>query len=127
MDPLLLDHIVCPRCSAVLDVSDSFCRRCGAPTAVEPGAPATPPPSPPPPNQRVPNQSIRDNPWAMIGLLLLAMGPLALPMLWSGRAFGRRGKIVMTLLVVLQTVAVVFICYYAAVELIIKPLQKVFP
>ncbi len=122
MDPPLLDHIICPRCSTELDVTDSFCRHCGAPTAVDPDVPAAPPP-----DQRVPNQSIQDNPWAMIGLLFLAMGPLALPMLWRGRAFGRRGKIVLTLLTALQTVAVVFICYYTVVELIIKPLQKVFP
>ena len=121
MNAPLLDQIVCRHCDAVLDAADNFCRHCSAPTADRPHSPVALPPAPP-----APRQLLRDNPWAMLGLLFMAMGPLALPMLWSGRAFGRRGKIAVTLLVVSQTVAIVWIGYYVAVMLIIKPLQEAF-
>jgi hypothetical protein len=43
----------------------------------------------------------------MIGLLFGVLGPLAIPMLWKGRAFGVRGKTLLSLAVCLYTALLV--------------------
>ena len=121
MDALLLNQVACRRCDAALDSADNFCRHCGAPTTDEPESPAAPRPARP-----VEKQSLRDNPWAMLGMLFLAIGPLALPLLWSGRAFGRLAKFALTLLVIGQTMAIIWAAYYFTTTFVLTPLNKAF-
>ena len=50
--------------------------------------------------------------WKVLALLFLVLGPLALPVLWKSPRFSRAGKSVLTILVAIQTVAVIWLLWY---------------
>jgi hypothetical protein len=99
-----IEKILCHGCHAILDVEDKFCRHCGRPTGRGQPEPASSKPAQPPPHKWA------DNPWMMTLMLFAVLGPLALPALWRGKAFGRRGKIAMTIALAVASVLVVWLC-----------------
>ena len=52
-----------------------------------------------------------DNPWFVLGILFLVTLFLGLPILWTSRAFSRLMKIVITLVVLVETVLVFWAFY----------------
>jgi hypothetical protein len=138
--------IVCPTCCAVLDAGDSFCRRCGASTVVAAGlveerdagvpsshspcppSPQLPPlPSSPPPGATPPAAGQTpwlENVWVVLAMLFLALGPLALPMLWRSRQFSLTWKVILTVLVLLVVVLIVAVLWYVFNQLL-APLESI--
>lgn len=108
--------IACYRCGTLLKVEDNYCRHCGAPTVyggqVEPRAGVAP----------LPASAVRerhkatDNPWFVLAMLFLALGPLALPMLWRSRGFSLLWKAVLTAIVVGVTVILVVALWYIVAQ-----------
>jgi len=114
MDAENIQKIVCRRCFAVLDVSDNFCRLCGAATAGDAGAVAASVGVAATRNSRG-----TDNPWVVLLMLFAVLGPLALPMLWRSRAFSPLWKTLLTLVMVGVTALLFFLMWL----LIVKPLE----
>ncbi|MCX7424871.1 MAG: hypothetical protein NTW96_04495 [Planctomycetia bacterium] len=50
--------------------------------------------------------------WALLVMLFVGMGPLALPMLWRSPHFSRPSKVVLTVLVMVIFVVAVVILFY---------------
>ena len=98
----------------MLDVSDNFCRRCGAAAAGDSGAVAAPVEV-----AATPKSKGTDNPWVVLLMLFVVLGPLALPMLWRSRGFSPLWKTLLTLVMVGVTALVVFLMWL----LIVKPLE----
>ena len=104
------EKIVCRQCHALLDADDRFCRQCGASTAeaillCDAGEADLPKRS----LSAMPDRSDRRSPWSgnvwvVLTMLFVALGPLALPMLWQSRQFSLFWKIVLTVLVGIITV-----------------------
>ena len=118
MDAENVQKIVCRRCFALLDVSDDFCRRCGAAAAGDSttvaasvGVAATR------------NSRGTDNPWVVLLMLFAVLGPLALPMLWRSRAFSPLWKTLLTFSMVGVTALVVFLMWLLIVKALV-PLQQ---
>ena len=112
-----IQKVVCPQCSAELDAGDSFCRRCGARTdavarqaSVQRGGAAA---APQPGGPGRPQHDVAESRWAVLVLLFAALGPLAFPVLWRSPKFSRAWKVVLTVLVVIFTVVVVVVLWYA--------------
>jgi hypothetical protein len=82
----IIPKIVCQRCRASLDADDNYCRRCGAPTV-----------------NAQSESRWWESPWVIVPMLLLVIGPLALPMLWRSRQFSQLWKIILTVLVTILT------------------------
>ncbi len=61
------------------------------------------------PSEPSPNERIASSRWQVLVLLFLAAGPLALPVLVRSPCFSRFWKIILFLLVILQTILVVVI------------------
>ena len=118
-----IEKIVCRHCHAMLDVGDSFCRHCGAPTGDDPTAPATQPVSyvPAAPSRKRSDWS--ESRWAVLTMLFLVLGPIALPMLWRSRQFTPLWKILLTLLVLGLTIGIVWLLWYVIVTAL-APLQE---
>lgn len=96
------------RCRGQLETAHAICPNCGAradnaPVAAEP-VPETPRPTP--------MTAIAASRWKVLALLFVVLGPLALPVLWKSPRFSRAGKLVLTILVAIQTVAVIWILWY---------------
>ena len=116
MSDLPAPKTVCDRCNAAVDATDQYCRHCGAavvavgspaqgndvaadaPTAIATASAAA----------RVARPRWSENPWVILPLLFLLLGPFALPMLWRSRCFPRLWKIILTIVV---TVITVWICW----------------
>lgn len=49
----------------------------------------------------------------MLGLLFLVMAVLGLPLLWVSRAFSRPAKVGLTILVILYTALLAWLCWLA--------------
>ena len=118
MDAEDVQKIVCRRCFTVLDVSDDFCRRCGAATAGDGGAVAAP----------VGVAATRkskgtDDPWVVLLMLFVVLGPLALPMLWRSRGFSPLWKTLLTLVMVGVT-ALLFFLIWLFIAKALEPLQQ---
>jgi hypothetical protein len=93
MSDTLPAQIVCRRCSAVLDAADNYCRRCGTPTAGQPGW--------------------WESPWFVLAMLFLVLGPFALPLLWRSRRFTLPWKGVLTVLVAGWTMFLLWRTWFA--------------
>lgn len=121
---LEIEKTVCPRCVAVLDASDRFCRYCGAALSPDgspvPAAAADWPPlgTPAPPRPRW-----TDNPWIVLPLVLLVLGPIGLPLLWRSRGFTRFWKTVITVLVLALSAAVGVRIWYS-IRASLAPLEQ---
>jgi len=113
-----IESIVCPACTAVLDVKDPFCRHCGMPTSIRDASGA----------QLGVGGPVRENPidspWVVLALLLFALGPFALPLLYKSRAFNLPVKIVLTVVVVAIAVFAVWVTLYLLGE-IVAPIKEV--
>jgi hypothetical protein len=98
---------VCRPCSAVLRSDDFSCSVCEAPTrgvvgdspTCEKGA------TPDPANIRT---RLIDNPWFILALLFLVLGPLSLPFLWRSRGFSLLWKSLLTAVMLLCTALLLF-------------------
>jgi hypothetical protein len=101
-----VENIVCPACSAVLDVGDQFCRHCGTPTSLRHASGA----------HLAVGGPVRENPldspWVVLGLLLFVLGPFALPLLYKSRAFNVPVKMALTVAVLLIAVVAVWVTLY---------------
>ena len=107
-------NIVCRGCFAILDVEDCFCRHCGAPTAGDGTRPAGGLASPTACAGSVPaRQAWSENPWVVLPMLFLVLGPFGLPMLWRSRQFSRIAKAVMTTVVAGITLLILALIWYA--------------
>jgi hypothetical protein len=79
----------CPRCLEEIDRVDRFCRYCGEQVrSVEGGHLVSIEVVPEPSDNR---HSALDKPWVVLSMIFFVLGPLALPMLWRGKAFLLRG------------------------------------
>ena len=115
-----VQSIVCPACTAGLDLRDQFCRHCGMPTSLRSargeqlaiGAE----------NRRDP----LDSPWVVLGLLLFVLGPFALPFLYKSRAFSMPMKIFLTVVVMVIAVIAVWVTLYL-IGRIVAPIQEAWP
>jgi hypothetical protein len=113
-----VEEIVCPACTAVLDVKDQFCRHCGMPTSLREargallgvGGPVRANPI--------------DSPWVVLALLLCALGPFALPLLYKSRAFSLPVKILLTVVVLAIAVLAVWITLHLLGQ-IVAPIKEV--
>ncbi len=112
------DKIVCRQCHALLDADDRFCRQCGASTAEaillsdagDADLPKRSPPTAPDRRDRRPTWS--ENVSFVLTMLFVALGPLALPMLWRSRQFSLFWKVVLTVLVGIITVVIIAFLWY---------------
>lgn len=116
MEAANVRKIRCRRCHKLIDVGDRYCRYCGTPTDASLDSPVaatavTSSPSPGP-------MRVSDNPWVMLVLLFLILGPLALPMLWRGRAFSTTGKGILTAILLGIVVALVLTAWYVLTQLL---------
>lgn len=91
----VVEHVVCPQCGQELPVDVHDCPTCDR------SRPAATPRGDRPAKQpaRGPQVPIEDSPMLMALMLFFGIGPLALPMLWRGRAYSTGGKIVLTIAV----------------------------
>lgn len=97
----------------MIDVEDRFCRRCGAVTQAGRAAGVAPRGAGPPP---LPKSSWQDNPWIVLAVVCLALGPLGLPMVWRCRGFERRGKLLATAAVLALTTLGLWLAYSAVMS-----------
>jgi hypothetical protein len=65
-----------------------------------------------------------DSPWVVLALLLLVLGPFALPFLYKSRAFNLPVKIVLTVVVVAIAVVAIWVTLYA-LGTIVAPIEEV--
>ena len=112
MDDPILAKTACGRCHALLGAGDKYCRHCGA-AAVDPAvrSPSAAEPRP------------WENPWVVLSLLFLGLGPFALPMLWRSRRFTRLWKGILTALVIGVTLLVLWLVWFI-IERAILPLRE---
>lgn len=121
-----IEKTVCPHCSGVLDVGDGICRDCGAGTGRPPSeaSPQSPAVAAQPVFDRPrPRPDMAERPGMVLVLLFLVLGPLALPVLWRSSKFSPAWKIALTILVVIQTVIVVWLLWYV-IYLFIESLRE---
>jgi len=116
-----IEKIFCYQCYSVLDADDNFCRHCGKPlgdasatTGMYDGD-AVPAPTT--------RRRLSENPWVVLAMLLLVMGPLGLPMLWRSRHFSLTLKTALTLLILGVTVAIVGMIYHT-LQVRLQPLME---
>ena len=107
-----IEKAVCRQCFAVLDSTDRFCRHCGASTGGSAAdSPAVVPawvvPEMPPERSK-----LTDNPWVVLAVLFLVLGPLGLPMLWRCRAMPTAWKVVLTIVMVGVVALIVALIWY---------------
>lgn len=57
-------------------------------------------------------------------LLFVVLGPVALPLLWQSPRFSPLWKVILTILVVIQTALVVLIAWYTIDVFIVAPLKE---
>lgn len=114
--------IVCPRCGAQIDPRDDPCPHCGALTHAAATQAAEPSPdglitpelvSERPVDRPRARRDVAESRWAVLVLLFAALGPLALHVLWRSPRFSPAWKVFLTLLVLIFTVVVVVVLWYA--------------
>ena len=64
-----------------------------------------------------------DNPWVVLMMLFVVLGPLALPMLWRSRGFSPLWKALLTLLMVGVTVLILFLMWFVVAKAL-DPLEQ---
>lgn len=109
---LEIETTVCRRCFVVLDVSDNFCRVCGAVTERGEDAAMAPPTQwigDPGGGQR---SRTADNPLFVLSMVFFVLGPLALPMVWRCAGLSRFWKVLTTALMLGLVAAVLLAGWY---------------
>ena len=64
-----------------------------------------------------------DNPWVVLLMLFVVLGPLALPMLWRSRGFSPLWKALLTLLMVGVTVLILLLMWFVVAKAL-DPLEQ---
>jgi len=121
-----IEKTVCPHCSGVLDAGDEICRHCGAPTSrPRSAAPSHDPTAAAEPvfDQPKPRPDMAERRGMVLVLLFLVLGVLALPLLWRSSKFSPAWKIILTILVAIQTAIVVWLLWYV-IHLFIESLRE---
>ncbi len=95
MKTRVVNTIVCPNCQLELPPQVEACPACQAATRVPVVSARSEPARCEP--------ALLDRPRFVLAFLFLASLFLGLPYLWKGRAFGTSGKVVVTVLVLLET------------------------
>jgi len=108
-----IEKTVCRRCLAVLNSSDKFCRHCGAATEHVGDGSSWLVSVEVVPERRRSNRAILENPWTILAMLFLVMGPLALPLLWWSRRFSIFWKIVLSILVTVYITGLGYLAWCA--------------
>jgi ribosomal protein L40E len=128
MSDLVIKATVCPRCHAVLDITDNYCRHCGAASvnlAAQPdggrAAAAVVARAALAPFAQQPSWS--ESPWVVLPLLFLILGPFALPLLWRSRRFTLLWKGVLTVITVCVTVFLIWSVWFS-VNQALAPLRE---
>lgn len=97
MDPDTLT--TCSGCGAVAAAGTKFCGQCGQP--LDPSLAAALPP-------RAPQQPRwYNNIWFVLFMLFFVLGPFGLPLVWKNPRLSQRVKIILTLVMVVYTIALV--------------------
>ena len=123
-DPVLT-RIACRQCHAAVDAGDNYCRHCGAATdAAENGGAATAIDARAAPSHAAGQPGRWEDPWAVLVLLFLAIGPFALPLLWRSRRFTLLWKSILTVLVLGVTVLLLWFLWFIVREFI-APLRQI--
>ena len=91
--------ILCPGCGQDIEIADHFCRHCGQ--AILPSTPVA----------ASKRQRLRDNPWFILSLLFLVLGPFGLPFLWSSRGFTWPAKVALSAFVLGIAIYVIWYGY----------------
>jgi hypothetical protein len=122
-----IESILCPHCSAQVEVGDRVCRRCGArldaAAAVRSQKEAGPVLPRPGPERPKPRHDVAQSRWAVLVLLFAALGPLAFPVLWRSPRFSRAWKVILTIVVSILTVVVVWLLWYV-IHLFVAALKE---
>ena len=66
-----------------------------------------------------------NNPWVILALMFLVLGPLALPLLWRSTRFSRSAKIALTVTVSIVT-ALVVVALYLVIKSCVEQLRAIF-
>jgi hypothetical protein len=103
-EPVVIPEVVCPTCAAGLPAGTTACPRCGA-VRSKFGIP------------------LQDRRWVVISLMVFAALFLGFPILWRSRGFSRGEKVFWTVAVLLETVAV-FCLFFWAMERIMAEMQR---
>jgi len=107
--------IVCPRCSTQIDVCDNFCPHCGG--AVREFVPLPPGHAPISKEKAIASRTkLCDNPWFVLSLMFLALGPFALPLLWRSRGFSPFWKTLLTVVMLAFTALLVFAIWFIVTQ-----------
>lgn len=110
-EPILTAVIVCPGCGEPVEAAAAVCQKCGAglipsPTVVRTGQTANS-------DGNLLARSVIDNRVQLLLLLFGAALVLGLPLLWYSRAYGIVGKLVITVLVLLWTLILLWLCWWS--------------
>lgn len=117
-----MKKINCSHCRTEIDADDNFCRNCGMRLKPVERGEFTRVQMVSEPNKLRPPPL--DNPWLILMMLFFVLGPLALPMLWHGRAFSRPWKWFWTLLVIVYTLFLCWLLWFITVKMILEPLRQ---
>ncbi|MCC6125277.1 MAG: zinc-ribbon domain-containing protein [Pirellulales bacterium] len=117
-----MKNINCSHCRTEIDAEDNFCRNCGMRLKPAERGEFTRVQMVSEPNKLRPPPL--DNPWLILMMLFFVLGPLALPMLWHGRAFSRPWKWFWTLLVIVYTLFLCWLLWFITVKMILEPLRQ---
>jgi hypothetical protein len=109
MADLVIEATVCHGCYTVLDATDNYCRHCGLSTVsradLSEGDPSAASFTARPAfASGIQQAKWSENPWVVLPLLFLVLGPLALPLLWRSGRFTLVWKGVLTVIMVGLTV-----------------------
>ena len=118
-----IERTVCRKCFAVLDAPDCFCRHCGAPTENAPTDASDIVQAQVVSENPTSRSKAMDNPWVVLAMLFLVLGPLGLPMLWRCSRIDTIWKVVLTV-VVIGIVAVIIALVWFVLHQALAPLQE---
>ena len=99
MDAESVESILCPRCLASIPAAAQVCQTCGAVTSRDVTATWR---DSPPSNLVTTKTRLQDRPWFVLFVVFSALF-LAYPYLWTCPTFSRRAKVVLTVLVAIET------------------------
>jgi hypothetical protein len=125
MDNAVVTEITCCQCHAAIDAGDHYCRRCGAVTGEsEDGGAAAAVDARIASSHAASQPGCSENPWVILSLLFLAIGPFAIPLLWRSRRFTLLWKSVLTILVLVVTALLLWLLWVIAKQFI-APLREI--
>jgi hypothetical protein len=125
MDDAVVAEITCCQCRAAIATGDKYCRHCGAVTGEpEDGGATAAVDARIVPSHAAAQRGCWENPWVILSLLFLAIGPFAIPLLWRSRRFSLLWKSVLTILVLGVTALLLWLLWVIAKQFI-APLREI--